>query len=192
MEMIERVSLSRELVWAVLSAILLLPSAPFIRHLHVFALIALCLLFLISVRAVQLFLFAGLMTHFEHTPARVEVDIDVELLLVMELLHVRAMNPNDVAHRRHHWQVFLSLSVNDHRCIDGGVTSTPVVEGGVHHLNCTDELSLLCAVGISRVYDDREKVEVVYLMHRVEARVLEARVHILRLQSVIVKDALPS
>ena len=110
----------------------------------------------------------------------------------MELLHVRAMYPNDVAHRRHHWKVFLSLRVDNHRRIDGSVTTTPVVEGGVHHLNCTDELSLLCAVGISRVYDDREKVEVVYLMHRVEARVLEACVHILRLQSVIVKDALPS
>lgn len=109
----------------------------------------------------------------------------MELLLSIEVLHGGAMDADNVTNGGDHRQVLLTLRVDDHSRIDRrgriGISSL-VVQGVIHHLNCADETPLLRLVGVARVYNHSEEVELI-LVGRICVRILERSVDIVALKS---------
>jgi hypothetical protein len=117
----------------------------------------------------------------EETPGGVVVDVDVELLLVMELLHGGTVNTDDISDIGDHREIFLSLSVDDNCCINRGkgVCASSVVEGVIHNFQCANVFSLICAIRETCIDNYSEKVVMIIL--GVQIRLFERCIHILTL-----------
>ena len=122
---------------------------------------------------------------FKETPGRVVVDVHVELLLVMELLHGCTVNTDDVTDIGNDGEVFLSLGVNNDSSIDwgNGVCTSSVVEGMIYNFQCANEFSLIRAIRETSINNNSEKVVMIIL--RIQIRLFEWSVHILTLQTYI-------
>ena len=122
---------------------------------------------------------------FEETPGRVVVDVHVELLLVMELLHGCTMNTDDITDVGDDGEVFLSLGVNDDSGIDWGkgVCTSSVVEGMIYNFQCANVFSLIRAIRETSINNNSEKVVMIIL--RIQIRLFEWSVNILTLQTNI-------
>ncbi len=122
---------------------------------------------------------------FEETPGGVVVDVHVELLLVMELLHGCTVNTDDITDIGDDGEIFLSLGVNDDSGIDWGkgVCTSSVVEGMIYNFQCANVFSLIRAIGETRINNNSEIFVMIIL--RIQIRLFEWCVHILTLQTYI-------
>ena len=121
----------------------------------------------------------------EETPGGVVVDVHVELLLVMELLHGRTVNTYDITNVGDHWEIFLSLGIDDNCGIDRGkrVCTSSMVESMIYNFQCANVFSLSRAIREPSINNYSEKVVMIVL--RIQIRLFEWSVHILTLQTYI-------
>ena len=122
---------------------------------------------------------------FKETPGGVVVDVHVELLLVMELLHGCTVNTDDITDVGNHGEIFLSLGVNDDSSIywGKGVCASSVVEGMIYNFQCANVFSLIRAIRETSINNNSEKVVMIIL--RIQIRLFEWSVNILTLQTNI-------
>ena len=127
----------------------------------------------------------GVSFKLKETPGGVVVDVHVELLLVMELLHGRTVNTDDITDVGDHGEIFLSLGVNNDSGIDWGkgVCTSSVVEGMIYNFQCANVFSLISTIGETSINNYSEKVVMIIL--RIQIRLFEWSVHILTLQTYI-------
>jgi len=159
-------------------------------HILVTILISsLLILIILVVHGRPAFIVFGLGLHLKQAPARVVVDVYMELLLVVKLLHSRTVDTNDVSDVRDHRQVFLALRIDDHCRIRGGVL-TLVVQGVIHYLYRAYVLSLLCLVRKSCIDYHTEKVEMIHLLHVVDISFSQRGIYIVCLVKSYNEDIL--
>ena len=179
---VERVVLPGELVGAVLPPLLPLGRTVLLHHFLIIIIIFSLndyFLFTLVVKVIILVILMGF--QLEETPGGVVVDVDVELLLVMELLHGGTVNTDDISDIGDNWEIFLSLSVDDNCCINRskGVCSSSVVEGVIYNFQCANVFSLIRAIRETCIDNNSEKVVMIIL--GVQIRLFEWCVHILTL-----------
>ena len=188
---IERVVLTRELIRAILPSLLSLGSSVLVHHLLIIVILS-------SGFYYNLFLWVTLVINIifkivsflmglelEQTPRRVVIDVHVELLLFMELLHGGSVNTNDISDVRDHWEIFLSLGVDDNRCINRskGVSASSVVKSVIYNFQSANVFSLIRAIREPSIDNYSEKVVMIIL--GVQIRLFEWSVNILTLQTYI-------
>ena len=121
----------------------------------------------------------------EETPGGVVVDVHVELLLVMELLHGCTVNTYDITNVGDHWEIFLSLGIDDNCGIDRSkrVCTSSVVESMIYNFQCANVFSLSRAIREPSINNYSEKVVMIVL--RIQICIFQWRIYILTLQSFI-------
>jgi hypothetical protein len=179
---VERVVLPGELVGAVLPPLLPLGRTVLLHHfLVIFIILSFndYFLFTLVVKVIILVVLMGF--QLEETPGRVVVDVYVELLLVMELLHGGTVNTDDISDIGDHREIFLSLSVDDYCRINRGkgICASSVVEGMVYNFQCANVFSLIRAIRETCIDNNSEKVVMIIL--GVQIRLFERCIHILTL-----------
>ena len=102
----------------------------------------------------------------EEGPTSVEVDVNVVLAAAFVVLHVGAVNADDVADLTHNWTLFEPVRVDNHHgeveILIPGIAFG--VEGAIDDFEGTDPLALAGLDGVGRVDDHSVDVYLVRLL----------------------------